>query len=255
MTDIHCHILPGIDDGAKDVQTALEMIRTSYIQGVRRIALTSHYQSNTMNLDDYLSRRQESFTRLTAAIQQVDELQDDLMLKLGAEVLYSPELVELPVEELCLEGTDLLLLEFRNGEIPFGLDKMIFRLQSRGIIPLLAHVERYPFVMEDPRWLYRWVASGGYAQINANTILSGARYSHLPEKLIRWGLVHVLASDAHSLHRRPPNLAHGLQAVSERLGVQVAEQLEQNAATLFSGEQPELDEIYLPKKNWRNHWK
>ena len=254
MTDLHCHLLPGMDDGAKDEQAAVDLICTSYKQGVRRIALTSHFLPDEMALDEFLSRRQAAYSRLLKALRQTEIPIGEIAFRLGAEVLYSPMLVELPSNLLCLEGTNLMLLEFREGEVPFGVEETVFRLQLRGIVPLLAHVERYRFVLEDPRWLYRWVSGGGYAQINASTILAGGRRSRLPEDLIRWNLVHVLASDAHSLHYRPQNLAEGLRAVCKRLGTQTAERLEENAVCLFSGGLPETGVTHMPQKGWMR-WK
>ena len=248
MTDLHCHLLPGIDDGARDDATAVKMVRAAYAQGVRQIALTSHYTPE-LPLENFLRDRAFAFQRLQSALA-AEKPMEGLQFKLGAEVLYSPALASIPAERLCLQGTDVLLLEFRGSQIPFGLEDTIYALQSRGIVPLLAHVERYPFIMENPRWLYRWVAAGGYAQINAGTLCSGGRNHRLLEKLIRWELVQVLASDAHSLHRRPPNLAEGLRAVESRLGSNVAGKMEWNAALLFSGEQPEPTALHEPRRVW-----
>ena len=145
MTDLHCHLLPGMDDGAKDEQAAVDLICTSYKQGVRRIALTSHFLPDEMALDEFLSRRQAAYSRLLKALRQTEIPIGEIAFRLGAEVLYSPMLVELPSNLLCLEGTNLMLLEFREGEVPFGVEETVFRLQLRGIVPLLAHVERYRY--------------------------------------------------------------------------------------------------------------
>ena len=251
MTDLHCHILPGMDDGAKNVRSAVEMVLSEYEQGVRRIALTSHFLPWENCIETFLEKRDGAFHRLKLALDQEEKDVSDLEFRLGAEVLYSPEINTLPIERLCLEGTDLLLLEFREQAIPFGLEETVFQLQSRGVVPILAHVERYPFVTEDPRWLYRWVAAGGFAQVNAGTIISGGRLARLAEDWMRWNLVHVLSSDAHSPHRRPPNLSEGLHAVERHLGKDAAQRLERHAACLFSGAITEQEPIYMPKKSWR----
>lgn len=248
MTDLHCHMLPGMDDGAREETAAAEMVCKAYEQGVRRIALTSHFSAD-VPLEDYLTARADAFERLKYALRGHPPM-EDLTFKLGAEVMYSPALAMIPAERLCLEGTDLLLLEFRSGELPYRVEDTLFSLQSKGIVPLLAHVERYSFAMDDPRWLYRWAAAGGYAQINAESLLRGGRSAALLDKLVQWDLVHVVSSDAHSCHRRPPNLAEGLRAVEKQLGREAAERLEENARLLFSGELPELCRLYEPKRIW-----
>lgn len=221
------------------------MIQTAYRQGVRRIALTSHY-STEMPLDSFLSEREAALQRLQNAMTDEPSF-EGLQLKLGAEVLYSPNLAFIPLRELCLEGTNLLLLELDGVEIPFRFETTISAIKAQGIEPLLAHVERYPFVMRDPRWLYRWVCAGGYAQINAASLRRTNRLSALLEKLILWELVQVIASDAHSVQHRSPNLEEGLQLVRMRLGKEVSEKLEKQAERLFFGESLELQMIHEPK--------
>lgn len=222
------------------------MIQTAYEQGVRRIALTSHY-STDMPLDSFLRDREAAFLRLQNAMEHHPKL-EGLQLKLGAEVLYSPNLAFIPAQQLCLEGTNLLLLEFAGDEIPFRLETTVSALLAQGIEPLLAHIERYSFVMKDPRWLYRWVCAGGYAQINAASLRRTNRSSDLLEKLILWELVHVVSSDAHSPQHRPPNLEEGMQLVHGRLGQVMAEKLERQAELLFCGESLELRMLHEPKK-------
>lgn len=222
------------------------MIQSAYGQGVRRIALTSHY-STDVPLVSFLSDREAAFLRLQNAMESHPKL-EGLQLKLGAEVLYSPNLAFIPAQKLCLEGTNLLLLEFAGDEIPFRLETTVSALRAQGIEPLLAHIERYSFVMKDPRWLYRWVCAGGYAQINAACLRYSNQSSKFLEKLILWELVQVVSSDAHSLDHRPPNLEEGMQLVQRRLGKEMAEKLENQAEQLFCGESLELQMLHEPKK-------
>lgn len=168
MTDLHCHILPGIDDGAKDTAVSLELLRREYEDGVRNIAFTSHFNSERTTVEAFTAKRQAAFEQLTAALEG-QPMQFDF--KLGAEVFFSPGLCELDTRALCMGDTAYLLLEFPTTHKPHFIRQTLYQLQQQGIVPLIAHIERYPYVLEDPTLLYDWVAAGAYAQINAGALL------------------------------------------------------------------------------------
>ena len=108
MTDLHCHILPGMDDGAKDTAVSLELLRREYEDGVRNIAFTSHFNSERTTVEAFTEKRQTAFEQLTAALEG-QPMQFDF--KLGAEVFFSPGLCELDTRALCMGDTAYLLLE------------------------------------------------------------------------------------------------------------------------------------------------
>ena len=101
MTDLHCHILPGMDDGAKDTAVSLELLHREYEDGVRNIAFTSHFNSERTTVDAFTAKRQAAFEQLTAALEG-QPMQFDF--KLGAEVFFSPGLCELDTRALCIGG-------------------------------------------------------------------------------------------------------------------------------------------------------
>ena len=168
MTDLHCHILPGMDDGAKDTAVSLELLRREYEDGVRNIAFTSHFNSERTTVEAFTEKRQTAFEQLTAALEG-QPMQFDF--KLGAEVFFSPGLCELDTRALCMGDTAYLLLEFPTTHKPHFIRQTLYNLQQQGIVPLIAHIERYPYVLEDPTLLYDWVAAGAYAQINVGALL------------------------------------------------------------------------------------
>ena len=168
MTDLHCHILPGMDDGAKDTAVSLELLRREYEDGVRNIAFTSHFNSERTTVEAFTVKRQAAFEQLTAALEG-QPMQFDF--KLGAEVFFSPGLCELDTRALCMGDTAYLLMEFPTTHKPHFIRQTLYNLQQQGIVPLIAHIERYPYVLEDPTLLYDWVAAGAYAQINAGALL------------------------------------------------------------------------------------
>ena len=192
MTDLHCHILPGIDDGAKDTAVSLELLRREYEDGVRNIAFTSHFNSERTTVEAFTAKRQAAFEQLTAALEG-QPMQFDF--KLGAEVFFSPGLCELDTRALCMGDTAYLLLEFPTTHKPHFIRQTLYNLQQQGIVPLIAHIERYPYVLEDPTLLYDWVAAGAYAQINAGALLE--------PKLQKAVQVHPVGTGPRHLHRYP----------------------------------------------------
>ena len=232
MTDLHTHILPAMDDGPKDMSAALALLEQEWQQGVRNVALTSHYHCEAEALDAFLARREQAFSALSATAPR------GMTLKRGCEVFFSPELLRLDVRKLCLEGTAYLLLELPILQKPAFLNEVLLGLAARGIVPLIAHVERYVYVQRDPRLLREWIDLGARIQVNAGSDAAFTR------KLLRWGLVHVMASDAHHVTHRPANLSTGLA----QLNGEDAARLKRNAELLFAGQRVPAGEVHTPKK-------
>lgn len=239
MTDLHTHILPGMDDGAKTLSDARELLALELENGAVRIALTSHYSCELESVGDFLLRREEAFRQL----EQVCPA--GLELKRGCEVYYSPALLQMELRELCLEGTGILLLELPLLTRPPHLELVLEELQLRGIMPLIAHVERYAYVRRDPALLAQWIDRGALIQVNAQSVLDG---DGLTMKLLRWGLAQVVASDAHSAAHRPPNVAKAMERIGKRLGGEKAAEFRANARAIFAGEPPQIRNIRIPKR-------
>lgn len=246
MTDLHCHILPGIDDGAKDTAVSLELLRREYEDGVRNIAFTSHFNSERTTVEAFTAKRQAAFEQLTAALEG-QPMQFDF--KLGAEVFFSPGLCELDTRALCMGDTAYLLLEFPTTHKPHFIRQTLYNLQQQGIVPLIAHIERYPYVLEDPTLLYDWVAAGAYAQINAGALLEPKLCKKLC-KFIQWGLVHVISTDTHSPDKRPPRMAQGVQQLEKLLGREAAARIVRNGDELFHDQELDAATLHQPKKFW-----
>ena len=238
MTDLHTHILPGMDDGPKTLPDAMALLERAATQGVDCIALTSHFSCENESVEAFLARRELAFSTLREACPK------ELTLKRGCEVYFSPRLLTENVEALCLEGTKMLLLELPVLQKPAFLREVLTALVQKGITPLIAHVERYQYVAQDPGILADWVELGALIQVNAQSILDGG----LARKLIKWGLCHVVASDAHSIRHRPVNLRTALDTVSKSLGAEKARELEGNGADLFAGRTANPGPYRMPKK-------
>ena len=223
--DLHTHILPGMDDGPKTLADSLALAESALAQGMDQLALTSHYHCEQENLEAFLSRREAAFSALRDACPHA------LKLKRGCEVYFSPKLLTGDPEKLCLEGTRVLLLELPVLQKPAFLREVLTALVRQGITPLIAHAERCQYVARDPRILAEWVELGARIQVNAQSVLDGG----LARSMIKWGLCHIIASDAHSVAHRPANLRAALDAVRKCFGVEKALELEHNADALFAG--------------------
>lgn len=237
MTDFHCHILPGIDDGARDVETSLALLEMEKAQGVDRIVFTPHFRCDDCTLEEFLEARDQAYKLLLESMP--DDLKEWFTFKLGAEVYFSPTLSKIDLSKLCFEGTSYMLVElpFTSDIRPAFLDEILYTISSRGITPIIAHVERYPYILSDPTQIYDWVMAGYLVQTNAKTVVSGDK---MIKKLLSWGLVQLVSSDTHSLHRRPPMMAEAF----ERLG----DDIKQNGDDVFENYEIDIGELHYPKK-------
>ena len=234
MTDLHTHILPGMDDGPRDLETARHLLQLQLRQGVRRIALTSRYHPEMEPLDAFLHRREVAFE----ALQNI--CPPELTLKKGCEVYFTPALLNMDAGQLCLEGTNVLLLELPVLQKPAFLTEVLTTLARQGITVLIAHAERYQYVRRDPGILARWKELGAVIQLSSGAMTDDP----LARKMVKWGLADVLASDAHSPRHRPPDLKKGLSV----LDGETAGALERNADLLFSGREIPKRPVHVPKK-------
>ena len=212
LTDIHTHILPLIDDGASDITEALTLLKMQKQSGVNRVVLTPHFNPQKQELDDFLSKRDFCFKRL------MDNYDAKTMpeLRLGAEVLYSPDIIKLDLNALTLCGGDYLLLELDDLVYPSHLNSIISELTILGITPVLAHVERCIYFRKNPHLLYELTLKGAIAHVTAETI-SASYDNGFCKALLNKGYVHFAASDTHNIKKRPPNLAENLDSLSDEL--------------------------------------
>ena len=137
MTDLHCHILPNIDDGAKDVSISLRLLEKEYADGVRNIAFTSHFNSEWTTPDAFLQKRAAAYETLTAALPTGPEAMQ-FRFKLGCEVYFSPKLCELDAKALCIGDTSYMLVEFPTTHKPHFIRQTFALLQEQGVLPLIS---------------------------------------------------------------------------------------------------------------------
>ena len=217
MIDLHCHMLPGIDDGAPDRAVALAMARCAVADGIRVTACTPHIYPGL-----YENNR-EGIARNVADFQQLlDEEGIALKLVIGADTHLAPDLAAGIREGRVptLNNSRYLLLEPPHHTAPPRFEESVFALRASGVIPVITHPERLSWIEENYPVFQRLVQGGSWMQVTSGALTGrfGARPRYWAERMIDEGLVHILATDSHHIDRRPPLLAEGREAAAKRLG-------------------------------------
>ena len=228
LIDLHCHLLPGIDDGAKDLDMTMTMLRKEQEDGVDAVVFTPHFYYERMSLEEFAHHRAKAYRQTASACRKAGI---QVAARLGAEVFFTPALPSLDLSVLAFAGTRYLLIELPTTYHPAGIEDVLYAIQQQGYTPILAHVERYPYVTEEPTLLYNWVSSGAIAQINSSGLIRGGHTAKLLNKYIQWNLVHLLCSDAHNMHTRQPNLRQAHEALPEASSLR----FKQNGEAVFWG--------------------
>lgn len=222
MIDLHCHILPGIDDGAPDLDEALRMARVAVADGIRVTACTPHI---------YPGMYENDAAGIRAAIAAFREVlhREDIPLQLveGADVHLTPDLVaglragRIPT----LNGSRYFLFEPPHHVAPPRLENVVFDLVSAGYVPVLTHPERLSWIDGHYPLFAKLIKGGAWMQLTAGAITGrfGGRPRYWAERMLDEGLVHIVATDAHRADKRPPLLAEAREAVAKRCGEAVAE--------------------------------
>ena len=215
LIDIHSHILPDVDDGARTVEESIELLKSLKAQGVTDVIATPHFIANEQNLDEFFQIVKEASEELFAATQNLDLPN----VYLGSEVYYFAGIGKSKaISTLCLNKTKYLLLELPTCTIDKYILDDIKRIRTElGLIPIIAHIERYAKEKGFKHVLS--LIDGGVclAQLNATSLFM-PQYKKISYKLIKKGYISFIATDTHSLRHRPPMLDSAFDAIETNLG-------------------------------------
>lgn len=237
MIDIHCHILPMIDDGASDLAEAVALARLAVSSGVTGIIATPHFQGDRQGLE-LMPKLLARYDRLSKII-----VQQQIPLKLypGAEILCTPETVSMARQKLLptLGNSNYLLTEFFFNESAEFMCDTLSALAECGYRPVIAHPERYGAVQQFPKLIENWFFQGVVIQLNKGSLLGafGSEIQETSQWILRSGLAHIIASDAHSIRHRTTDmmgLREYLQANCPPRYIQVL--LEDNPARIVANQ-------------------
>lgn len=243
LIDLHSHILPGLDDGAKDAAEALQMMRASAADGISIIAATPHADCAAPS-------------QIYEGVRCLNEMarQENLGIEIvpGSEVRIETDLPERYAtgELVTLNDTSYVLLElWLIGEWPPFLGTAIYDCRRVGLMPILAHAERYPPVQHSPMILADLVAAGVLIQVNAESLLRDRTSTtrKTAEVLLQSNLVHVIASDAHHIQTRNPGIRAATEYAKSMVGESYGKWLQETAAAILEGLPVKLPEPHPPR--------
>ncbi len=242
MIDFHTHILPSVDDGARDLEMSLAMLKKAYNDGTRVVVATSHiYTGDESDIDKFISNRNKSYERLLDAIERDGGKFPEI--RLGAEVYVRSHIGRYEsISRLAIGGTDYILLEMpMNKAWSQAHYEAIYNLTTLGLKPIIAHIDRYmPYRNE----FNNLKSLGAVFQVNADAFLHKSMRPTLL-KLFYDDYVHILGSDMHNTDDRQSNLKEAYDIIGEKFGAEFAKYLAENAKLLINNEK--IKKQQLPK--------
>ena len=244
MIDLHCHILPGVDDGPVSQDESIAMARRAVKDGIQTIVATPH----TLN-GIYLNPAEEIISKVANLREML--LRNNLQLELhaAADVHLCPHMLELVASGDAFTVNDekkYILLELPSQAIPKGVKDEIFELKLHGITPIITHPERNAIIQHDSDILYDLVSMGALGQVTAMSLTGGfgVFVRRAAEVMLKQRLVHIIASDAHSSDNRPPVLSRAVEHAAEILGSykEAMRMVTEVPAAILAGETPDISE-------------
>ena len=202
MVDLHTHILPHIDDGASSFEEALDMLKLMIENGVTTVVATPHFNFEKNDIDEFIHKRKDSMVELKTLSNE-----DNLPIRIlsGAELMFTPNLDNYDLNEFTIEETDYLLIELSTRRNEPDLESTLSAIIANGYIPILAHIERYSYLIQNSQRLVELIDMGVIMQINAKSLYSKKDYPFI-KKMMSNNLVHIISSDAHDMQKRKPNM-------------------------------------------------
>ncbi|MGB0036217.1 MAG: CpsB/CapC family capsule biosynthesis tyrosine phosphatase [Candidatus Acidiferrales bacterium] len=243
MVDIHCHILPGLDDGPESLETACAMAEMAIEDGITHVVATPHASPDHPFVPELVKQRRDE---LRARFEGRLTLATGCDFHLSFENLRE---IRQDAERFTINQKNYLLVEFADYSIPASMDQTLHELQLAGLQPIVTHPERNPLIRAQPDRLYRWLRQGCYVQVTAQSLLGrfGRAAKEVAEDWLDAGAVHFLASDAHNVTSRPPRLKEAFDEIAKTRGEEIARALlVENPLAAFEGRAlpyvPELGE-------------
>lgn len=251
MIDIHSHILPGIDDGARNLDESIEMIQVARRTGTTAIAATPHANS-TFKFD--LVRVDSKLNELRASVEP------DIVLYRGCDFhLTHKNILDAVASpfKYCLDGKRYLLVELSDLVVFPNTHEQYQKLEAAGLKLIVTHPERNLILQQRPELIQEWVSGGRLMQVTAASLLGrfGKRAEQLSHRLLDEGMVHFLASDGHDPIHRPPRLDEGYRWVERRYGKQWADVLcLHNPKCAIEGTDLDLSRFPPPREDPAGFW-
>lgn len=231
MIDFHTHVLPGMDDGSKDVQESVEMLGKLRNQGIETVMATSHFYANHDTLDRFLQRRAKAVEELKSVYKE-----EKPEIVLGAEVHYFRGISNSEnIEKLVIEGTNILLLELPYGEWDETILMEIEAIKRNlGLQVMIAHIDRYYLLGRNKSYIQQLLNMDVLIQVNIETFLS-FRFSKRVLKLLLTGKIDALGSDCHNMSTRKPQWDSFMEYMNKKNAQTALEELCEKNCFMIAG--------------------
>ncbi|HYC55676.1 MAG TPA: CpsB/CapC family capsule biosynthesis tyrosine phosphatase [Candidatus Binatia bacterium] len=249
MIDIHCHLLPGIDDGPRNWEESTDLCRAMVEDGITRAITTPHL------IDGVYENTLQVTRPLVAELRQrLGDAGIDLDVEAAAEIDISSRFVSGDSSGMPTLCGSAALLEMPVAVIPHAMEQILFAVRSRGLLPVLAHPERNHLVQENPDVVTAWVQLGAVLQIDAESLLGlwGKGSQRCAEKLLMNGVVAAVSSDSHSCRKRPPRMTAAAARTRILLGDFAAHMFTVTPAAILSGQFRELPHLEIGSTRTRS---
>ncbi|MCT3543569.1 tyrosine protein phosphatase [Lentilactobacillus buchneri] len=236
MIDLHCHLLPGVDDGSKIMDISLKLANDAVRDGIDYALLTPHHMNGV-----YLNHKKVVIKQTQEFQMELDKREIPLKVFPGQEVRINGDLLTALDQDDILfadESGRYLMLEFPDDDVPSYTSNMIYELMQRGIIPVIVHPERNTKIMKQPDILYDLLSRGCLSQITAGSYVGtfGHKVQKFSKQLIQTGQAYVFASDAHDLPNRKYEMTNAFAKLNHEFGNDYVSRFNENAKRIINGD-------------------
>jgi protein-tyrosine phosphatase len=235
MIDIHCHILPGIDDGPKDLSGSIEMARAAVAEGVTTILATPHFNSK------YINEKELILSKVKELNGVLEEQKIPLTILPGQEPRINGEMLEdYEIGKILTlnDARNYLLVELPSNHVPRYTEKMLYDIQVAGLQPIIVHPERNGELIERPEKLYELVKNGASTQVTASSLVGyfGKNIQKFSQQIIEANMAHFIASDAHNITNRDFKMREAMDFIEKNYGMDQVYYFTENAEILLAGQ-------------------
>lgn len=243
MIDLHCHLLPGLDDGSKNMTTSLQLAQAAVANGVEYALLTPHHMNGV-----YVNHRLDVIAKTREFQAALKEHNIELTVFAGQEVRINGDLLTAIKQHDILfadEGDRYLMLEFPDDDVPAFTADMVYQLQQLSITPVIVHPERNTMIMQHPELLLALLKKGCLSQITASSYVGtfGEKVATFTRQLLAAGQGYVFASDAHALPGRKYEMREAFDQLQQEFGPEMAQRFADNAKAIINGDAVPMNQM------------
>ncbi|MFE5426918.1 tyrosine-protein phosphatase [Peribacillus simplex] len=248
MIDIHCHILPGVDDGSAAMKESMNMARKAVEAGITHIFATPHHLN-----EKYVNVKSDIIDRAVKLNESLQLEKIPLTIHFGQEVRIHRDIFKsLEKEEILTldDNCTYLLLELPSGKVPTYTQEVIYELLLKGITPIIVHPERNKELIANHKLLFELVQEGALTQLTSGSIIGnfGKSIQSFSKKIIEHNLAHFIATDAHNIGSRGFTLQQAYETITKAYGIQRTFYFKENAEQLLKNQSPTFEKPVLFKK-------